>query len=151
MLRNAFFFGRRKNSDLVIPWTTYTSPEVAHVGLTAAEAQKTGDAVDILTIPLGDVDRARLDGEDQGFLRLYLSKGNDKILGGTLVAAHAGDMIGVLSLAMAQGIGLGQFSNTIFPYPTQGEIFRKAGDTYMRTKLTPTARSLLQTWFRLIA
>ena len=149
VLRNAFFFGRAKASDLVVPWSTYTSPEIAHVGMTAAEAREAGDRVESLTIPLDDVDRALLDGEDEGFLRLYLKKGTDRVLGGTLVAAHAGDMIGILSLAITHKIGLGKFASTIFPYPTQGEIFKKAGDAYNRTRLTDGARKFFDFWFKI--
>lgn len=149
VLQNALFFGRKKASSLNIPWTTYTSPEVAHVGMTAAEAKAQGDAVETLTLPLDDVDRALLDGETEGFLRVHLQKGSDRILGGTLVAAHAGDMIGPLCLAMQQRLGLESFSSTIFPYPTQGEIYRKIGDQYRRGRLTPRVRSFFDLWFRL--
>ncbi len=148
VIRNAFFFGRGKASQLVIPWATYTSPEIAHVGLYAAEAQELGHEVETLTIELADVDRAKLDGEDEGFLRVHLKKGSDTILGATLVAAHAGDMIGAMSLAITHGVGLGKFSTTIFPYPTQGEVFRKAGDAYNRTKLTPRASKFFELWFK---
>ncbi len=148
-IRNAFFFGRHKASDLVIPWTTYTSPEVAHVGLYEAEAEELGKRIDTLTVPLEENDRAILDGEDEGFLRLHLRRGSDRILGGTLVAAHAGDMIGLLSLAVTHRVGLSKLSSTIFPYPTQGEIFRKAGDLWNRGRLTPTAKKLFDLWFTL--
>lgn len=147
VIRNAFFFGSGKASQLVIPWATYTSPEVAHVGLYEEEARQQGYEVQTITIGMDDVDRAKLDGEDEGFLRVHLKKGTDQILGGTLVAAHAGDMIGLLSLAITQKIGLGKFGDTIFPYPTQGEIFRKAGDAYNKTRLTPTAKKLFKRWF----
>jgi pyruvate/2-oxoglutarate dehydrogenase complex dihydrolipoamide dehydrogenase (E3) component len=149
VIQNALFFGRKKISDLVIPWTTYTSPEVAHVGLTAEEAEAAGAAVETLTVPFDDVDRARLDGETEGFLRVHLKRGSDRILGGTLVAAHAGDMIGILSLAMKQGLGLSSFAETIFPYPTQGEVFRKIGDLHNRGRLTPRVRTFFEIWFRL--
>ncbi|HVH12266.1 MAG TPA: FAD-dependent oxidoreductase, partial [Longimicrobium sp.] len=85
VVRNALFFGRGRASSLVIPWCTYTSPEVAHVGITAEEAARRGDAVHTLTIPLADVDRARTDGETEGFLRVHLKAGSDTILGATLV------------------------------------------------------------------
>ena len=148
VIRNAFFFGRGKASSLVMPWTTYTSPEIAHVGLYAGEAEKLGHEVHTLKIELSDVDRAKLDGEEEGFLRVHLKKGSDTILGATLVAAHAGDMIGAMSLAITHGVGLSKFATTIFPYPTQGEIFRKAGDAYNRTKLTPRASKFFELWFK---
>lgn len=148
-VQNALFFGRGKASGLVVPWCTYTSPEVAHVGLYAEDARRAGHQVETLTLPLEDNDRAILDGETEGFLRLHLRAGSDTILGGTLVAAHAGDMIGPLALAVTHGLGLGTFSKTIFPYPTQGEIYRKAGDTYNRRKLTPAVQRLFRLWFRI--
>ena len=148
VIRNAFFFGRSRSSALVVPWCTYTSPEIAHVGLFAHDAEQLGFDVETLTLPMDDVDRALLDGESEGFLRVHLKKGSDRILGGTLVAAHAGDMIGPLALAATHGLGLSKFSSTIFPYPTQGEIFRKAGDLYNRRRLTPKARKFFAAWFR---
>ena len=140
-IQNALFFGRAKASDLVIPWCTYTEPEVAHVGLTAEEAAER--EVDTLTIPLSDVDRSKLEGADAGFLRVYLKKGGDTILGATLVGEHAGDMIGELCLAITHGIGLGKIASVIHPYPTQGEVVKKAADTWRRGKLTPFVQKTL--------
>ena len=144
-IQNALFFGRAKASALVIPWCTYTEPEVAHVGLTAEEAAER--AVDTLTVPLSDVDRSKLEGADAGFLRLYLKKGGDTILGATLVGEHAGDMIGELCLAITHGIGLGKIAGVIHPYPTQGEVVKKAADTWRRGKLTPFVRKLFRVRF----
>ena len=147
VLQNALFPGRARASALTLPWCTYTSPEVAHVGLSHGEAAARGLAVETLTVPLEDVDRARLDGETEGFLRLYLRKGTDRILGGTIVAEHAGEMIGALCLAVTHRIGLGEIAATVFPYPTQGEALKKAADAWRRQKLTPAARRLLRFWF----
>lgn len=151
VIQNALFFGRSRSSELVIPWCTYTSPEIAHVGMYASDAREQGVETDTLTVPLSDVDRAVLDGEDEGFLRLHLKKGTDKILGATLVAAHAGDMIGELCLAITAGVGLGKISATIHPYPTQAEVIKKAADQWRRTKLTPTVKKLFKLWFRLFS
>jgi pyruvate/2-oxoglutarate dehydrogenase complex dihydrolipoamide dehydrogenase (E3) component/uncharacterized membrane protein YdjX (TVP38/TMEM64 family) len=149
VLTNALFAGRRKTSALVVPWCTYTTPELAHVGLSEAEAAERGIEVQRFTIPLAEVDRALLDGEDEGFLRVLTAKGSDRIVGATLVAAHAGDMISELTLAMAGKIGLGTIANTIHPYPTQAEAIRKAGDAYNRTRLTPLVKRLFRTWLRM--
>jgi pyruvate/2-oxoglutarate dehydrogenase complex dihydrolipoamide dehydrogenase (E3) component/uncharacterized membrane protein YdjX (TVP38/TMEM64 family) len=146
VLTNALFLGRKKASALTVPWCTYTSPEIAHVGLYAHDAQAKGLATDTITVPLHDVDRARLDGEDEGFLRVLLKKGSDQILGATLVAAHAGDMISEISVAMAGKIGLGTIANVIHPYPTQAEVIKKAGDAYNRTRLTPRVKALFNWW-----
>ncbi len=147
VIQNALFFGRAKSSALVIPWCTYTTPEIAHVGMYERDADEAGLEVDTITIPLSEVDRAILDGEDEGFLRIHLKRGSDRILGATLVAQHAGDMLGELALACTNGIGLAKIGKTIHPYPTQGEVMKKAADAWRRTKLTPTARKLFAFWF----
>jgi pyruvate/2-oxoglutarate dehydrogenase complex dihydrolipoamide dehydrogenase (E3) component len=136
-IQNALFHGRAKASDLVVPWCTYTSPEVAHVGLYAEEARERGLDVETVTIPLAELDRALLDDETEGFLRVHLRAGKDRILGATLVAAHAGDMLGELCLAITAGVGLGKIASVIHPYPTQGEVVKKAADAWRRGKLTP--------------
>ncbi|HWN43504.1 MAG TPA: mercuric reductase [Thermoanaerobaculia bacterium] len=148
VIQNALFFGRSKASTLTIPWCTYTTPEIAHVGLYEKDAKERGIAVDTLTVPLSSVDRAILDGADEGFLRVHLEKGKDRILGATLVADHAGDMIGEFCLAITQGIGLGKIAGVIHPYPTQGEVIKKAADQWRRTKLTPGVKKLFERWFR---
>ncbi|MBW3569619.1 MAG: mercuric reductase [Gemmatimonadetes bacterium] len=150
VVRNALFFGRGKADDLVVPWCTYTSPELAHVGMTAQEADEAGDEVNTITVPLHDVDRARLDGEVEGFLRVHLDGGSDRILGATLVAEHAGDLISQLTQAMVTGTGLGKVGETIFPYPTRAEVIRKAADAWRRTRLTPTAKSAFDLFFRVL-
>lgn len=144
VVRNALFFGRAKHSSLVIPWTTYTSPELAHVGINPAVAERRGIAVDTFTQPMSGVDRAILDGETAGFVRVHVKEGTDKIVGATIVAANAGDMIGSISIAMTQGIGLGSIANSIHPYPTQSEAIRKVGDLYNRTRLTPRAATIMR-------
>ncbi|MEX2581386.1 MAG: mercuric reductase [Verrucomicrobiales bacterium] len=146
VIRNALFLGRARASKLVIPWCTYTSPEVAQVGLTADQAKEKGIEIDTYTQEFTGVDRAILDGETEGFVRLHVKKGKDEIVGGTLVASRAGDMMGTVVTAMTQGIGLGSLANVIHPYPTQGEAVRKVGDLYNRTRLTPTVKSLFEKW-----
>jgi len=149
VIQNALFAGRAKHTDLIIPWCTYTSPEVAHVGMYEDEATARGIEVEELTIPLSEVDRAVLDGEAEGFLRILLRKGKDQILGATLVAEHAGETIGELALAIGAKIGLGTIAKTIHPYPTQAEVIKKAGDAWNRRKLTPSAQVLLKGFFKL--
>ena len=144
VIRNSLFFGRAKHSSLVIPWATYTSPELAHVGINPAEAEKRGIEIDTFTQPMSGVDRAILEGETDGFVRVHVKKGSDKIVGATIVATNAGDMIGSLSIAMTQGIGLGSIANCIHPYPTQGEAVRKVGDLYNKTRLTPLVAKIMK-------
>lgn len=148
-IQNALFFGRKKASDLVVPWCTYTDPEIAHVGRYEKDAKEAGYEVDTITIPMADVDRAELEGSEEGFLRVHLEKGKDRILGATLVADHAGDMLGELCLAVTHQIGLGKIASVIHPYPTQGEVLKKAADAYNRTKLTPTVQKLFATIFKI--
>ncbi|MGQ9921555.1 MAG: mercuric reductase [Desulfobacca sp.] len=143
VIQNALFFGRKKLSALTIPWCTYTDPEVAHVGLSEEAAQKKGIAVKTFVKPLSEVDRAILDGETEGFVKILVKAGTDKILGATIVARHAGEMISEVSTAMAGGLGLGALAAVIHPYPTQAEAIRQTGDLYNRTRLTPS----LQRWF----
>ncbi|HEV2843822.1 MAG TPA: mercuric reductase [Thermoanaerobaculia bacterium] len=150
VIQNALFFGRSKSSALTVPWCTYTSPEIAHVGMYEKDAKEKGIEVETLTIPFSSVDRAILDGDDEGFLRVHVEKGSKdgKILGATLVAAHAGDMIGELCLAITHGIGLGKIASVIHPYPTQGEVVKKAADQWRRGKLMPTVKKVFDWWFR---
>ena len=150
VIQNALFFGRSKSSALTVPWCTYTSPEIAHVGMYEKDAREKGIELETLTVPLSSVDRAILDGDDEGFLRVHVEKGSKdgKILGATLVAAHAGDMIGELCLAITHGIGLGQIASVIHPYPTQGEVVKKAADQWRRGKLTPTVKKVFNWWFK---
>lgn len=148
VIQNALFFGRSKASALTVPWATYTTPEIAHVGMYEKDAKEKGIEVDTLTVPMNTVDRAILEGEDEGFLRIHLKKGTDQILGATLVAEHAGDMLGELCLAITHKIGLGKIASVIHPYPTQGEVIKKAADAYRRTKLTPGVKKFFERWFR---
>ncbi|MDQ3329175.1 MAG: mercuric reductase [Planctomycetota bacterium] len=148
IIQNALFLGRKKASALTIPWCTYTSPELAHVGITPQQAEEDGLAIDTFTQPFASVDRNVLDGEIEGFARVHLKRGTDTIVGGTIIGEHAGDLIGLLSHAMTHGQGLKTFSSTIFPYPTRAEAFRKLGDAYNRTRLTPTAKRVLATWLK---
>ena len=146
VLQNALFFGRAKASALVIPWCTYTDPEVAHVGLYEAEAKARGIDVRTFTEPMARVDRAVLDGDTDGFVKIHVRAGSDRIVGATVVARHAGEMISELTLALASGLGLGALARTIHPYPTQAEAIKRVADAYNRTRLTPFVKGLFQRW-----
>jgi len=144
VLRNALFPGpKQKASDLVMPWCTYTDPEIAHVGMYEHDAEAAGIPVETIVQSIGDIDRGRTDGETEGFVKVHLKKGSDKILGATIVAAHAGEMINELTLAMVAGVGLKTIANVIHPYPTQGEAIRAVANTYNRSRLTPMAKNIL--------
>ena len=146
VIRNALFPGRARASALVIPWCTYTSPEVAHVGLNEAEAAARDPRARTFTTPLEEVDRAILDGETGGFVKVHVAGRRDRILGGTVVAAHAGEMISEITLAMVGGLGLRAIGRTIHPYPTQADALRKTADAMERARLRPWATGLLRRW-----
>lgn len=150
VVRNALFAGRSRASRLVIPWCTFTSPGLAHVGLQPAEAGKEGIRLHTLTQPFSEVDRARLDGSETGFVRVHCRPGSDRIVGATVVAEDAGELIGELTLAIQNGIGLKKIGATIHPYPTLADAIRKLGDQYQRTRLTPFVKSLAKQWLRWI-
>ncbi|MCC5616851.1 mercuric reductase [Nostoc sp. CHAB 5836] len=143
MLFSPFGLGRSKLSSLVMPWVTYTDPEIAHVGFSEDEAQKLGIEVTTIKIPFSSVDRAIADGEESGFLKIHHKKGSDQIIGATIVASHAGEMISVVTTAMVNKIGLSKLSSVIHPYPTQAEAIKKAADAYRRTLLTSNTKKLL--------
>ena len=145
VLQNALFPGpNKKVSDLVVPWTTYTDPEVAHVGMYDHDAEEQGIEVETFTQSIGEIDRGKADGELDGFVKVHVKKGSDQILGATIVASHAGEMINELTLAITAGIGLKTLATVIHPYPTQAEAIKKVADAYNRTRLTPTVQRPVQ-------
>jgi pyruvate/2-oxoglutarate dehydrogenase complex dihydrolipoamide dehydrogenase (E3) component len=146
VIQNALFFGGKRLSALTMPWCTFTDPEVAHVGLSERDARERGIDLDTFVRPFKDVDRAIAEGEEEGFVKIHVRRGTDKIVGATIVARHAGEMISELSVAMAAGFGLGKLASVIHPYPTQAEAIRQLGDAYNRTRLTPMVKKLFQRW-----
>lgn len=144
VIQNALFFGRKRLSALHMPWCTYTDPEIAHVGLYERDAAQRGLAVDTYVRPFGEVDRAIADGEEDGFVKVLAKQGSGEILGATVVARHAGEMISELTLAMVAKVGLGTLASVIHPYPTQADAIRQIGDMYNRTRLTPTVKRLFK-------
>lgn len=150
-IQNALFFGRRKASSLIVPRATYTDPELAHVGLTEAEAAAQNIPVTAFVHHFKDLDRALADGETEGFVKILVKRGTDKIVGATIVARRAGDMISEISVAMAGNVGLTKLATVIHPYPTQAEGIKKVADAYNRTRLTPTVKQIfvkLLEWMR---
>ena len=147
VIQNALFGGRKKLSALVMPWATYTDPEIAHVGMYEADAVASGIEVETFKRNFADVDRALADGDDEGFVKVHVRKGTDQILGATIISRHAGEMISELTLAMVAKAGLGTLSGVIHPYPTQAEAIKQVADAYNRTRLTPRVRRLFERWF----
>jgi pyruvate/2-oxoglutarate dehydrogenase complex dihydrolipoamide dehydrogenase (E3) component len=147
---NALFFGLGGGtaSSLVIPWATYTAPEVAHVGQTGEALAASGTPHETIMLPMHDNDRGILEGDTAGFLKVHVAHGSDRILGATLVCEHAGDVIDELVTAMRRGHGLGSLAKTIRPYPTRAAILGRAADQYNRRRLTPRAKGLFAAFFR---
>lgn len=150
VIQNALFaifgLGRKKLSSLIMPWCIFTDPEVAHVGMYPQEAEDKGLEVDTFCVPLNKVDRAIVDGETEGFAKVYIQKGKGKILGATIVSRHAGEMIGEFTLAMTNKLKIGAIAKTIHPYPTQADVIRKAADDYGLSGLTPLIKKLAAFW-----
>ncbi|BAY12059.1 mercuric reductase [Calothrix sp. NIES-2098] len=142
-LFSPFGLGRSKLSSLVMPWVTYTDPEIAQVGMSEQQAKEQGLDVETIKIPFSSVDRAIADGEESGFLKIHHKKGSDEILGATIVARHAGEMISEVTTAIVGKLGLNKLSGVIHPYPTQAEAIKKAADAYRRTLLTDNTKRLL--------
>jgi pyruvate/2-oxoglutarate dehydrogenase complex dihydrolipoamide dehydrogenase (E3) component len=146
VIQNSLLRGRKRVSALTVPWCTYTDPEIAHVGMYERDARDAGIGTDTFVRRMKDVDRAIADGEEEGFVKIHVRKGTDEILGATVVARHAGEMINEISLAIAGKIGLGTIANVIHSYPTQAEAIKQAADAYNRTRLTPFVRKVLGRW-----
>lgn len=145
-VNNALFLGRRRLSALTIPWCTYTDPEIAHVGWYVQAARHADMPVRTFTVLMHDVDRAVTDGEEDGFVKIHVKDGSDRILGATVVARHAGEMINGISLAIDAGIGLRALARVVHTYPTQAEAIKMAAEAYNRARVTPALTSLTRRW-----
>jgi pyruvate/2-oxoglutarate dehydrogenase complex dihydrolipoamide dehydrogenase (E3) component len=149
VVNNALFWGREKLSSLAIPWCTYTDPEIAHVGLYVKQARALRIPTKTFTVMMSDVDRAVTDGEDEGFVKIHVRDGTDKILGATVAASHAGEMISEISLAMSAGLGLAALARVNHPYPTQSQAIKIAADAYLATVRRPIRDWLCHRWLSL--
>jgi pyruvate/2-oxoglutarate dehydrogenase complex dihydrolipoamide dehydrogenase (E3) component len=152
LIQNALFphpfgLGYASVESLVMPWCTFTEPEIAHVGMYEADAKAKGIEVETYTFKLDEVDRAILDGEDEGFARIHVEKGTDRLLGATIVAAHAGDMISEFTVLMKAGKGIKTIGGTIHPYPTQAEVNKKVVNLWRKAHFTEGQKRLLSKWF----
>src|SRR5437660_1604288 len=137
-VHNALALGRRRLSTLTIPWCTYTDPEIAHVGLYVRDARDQDIPVRTFTIPMHDVHRAIADGEEVGFVKIHVKERTDRILGATIVARHAGEMINEITLAMVARIGLRTLARVIHAYPTQAEAIKKAAEACAHSLRMPS-------------
>src|SRR6185295_5116284 len=140
---NALFLGRERLSAQAVPWCTFTDPEIAHVGMYVTEARQRNIPVKTFTVLMHEVARAITDGEEDGFVKLHVREGTAKILGATVVARHAGDLINEISLAMSAGLDLDALARVNQPFPTQSQAIRMAADAYVQSR--PNA---LRAWLR---
>jgi pyruvate/2-oxoglutarate dehydrogenase complex dihydrolipoamide dehydrogenase (E3) component len=147
VIRNALFPGSWPCDFDSVPWTTFTEPEVARVGLSEAEARQRGIAYDLFTASFEDNDRALCDGEPEGFVKVLARKRRGTILGASIVHAHAGELLAELVLAKKHGLGLAKLSTPIHVYPTLAEANRAVGDAYLRGRLRPRMRTVLSALF----
>lgn len=152
VIQNALFphpfgLGYASVESLNMPWCTFTEPEIAHVGMYERDAKEKGIEVETYTYKLDDVDRAILDGEEEGFARVHIQKGTDKILGATIVAAHAGDMLNEFSVVMKAGAGAKTIAGTIHPYPTQAEVNKKVINLWRKAHFSQRTKKLLSELF----
>jgi pyruvate/2-oxoglutarate dehydrogenase complex dihydrolipoamide dehydrogenase (E3) component len=144
VIQNALFHGRRRASELVIPSCTFTEPEVAHVGMSPADAARGG--ADTITVDLGDVDRAVIAGQTRGFVRVHHRSG--RIAGATIVGPGAGELISIVVSLLQQKRTLADLSSAVFPYPTEALALKRVGDVYQRQRLKPWMRTALRYYFR---
>ena len=147
-VRNALFAGRERVSRLLIPHCTYTDPEIAHLGWNGMEETSSIDAeqIETRTEDLCHNDRALLDGEEEGRVRLHIHRRTGKLVGASIAARHAGDLLATIAVAMTAGITIKSLARTILPYPTQAEAIRRIADQYTLDQWGPRQRGLLRRW-----
>jgi pyruvate/2-oxoglutarate dehydrogenase complex dihydrolipoamide dehydrogenase (E3) component len=146
VVTNALFLGRRRLSVEAIPWCTFTDPEIAHVGMYVTEARQKNIRVKTFTVLMHEVDRAITDGEEEGFVKLHVREGTGKILGATVVASHAGDLINEISLAMSAGLDLDALALVNQPYPTQSQAIKMAAVAYVGSRRRSVRSWLTRKW-----
>src|SRR5437588_4484576 len=143
VIRNALFRLPAKASDEAMPWVTFTDPELAHVGLTEVEARERHKVIRVLRWPYHENDRAQAERETHGHIKVVTAK-NGRILGVTIVGAHAGELITTWTLALSRGLGIRAMTEFVVPYPTLSEIGKRAAITYFSPSLSnPSVRRLI--------
>jgi pyruvate/2-oxoglutarate dehydrogenase complex dihydrolipoamide dehydrogenase (E3) component len=144
VIKNAFFFGRARASDLCMSWCTYTDPEVAHVGLYEGEEERAGCALATLRMDFDAIDRSRLEGETEGFAKVVYERKSGRLRGATAVGAHAGELIGSVLLAVQRRLKATDLSSIIHPYPTAASVWARLGDRARAARLTPRVAGALR-------
>jgi pyruvate/2-oxoglutarate dehydrogenase complex dihydrolipoamide dehydrogenase (E3) component len=131
-VQNALMQAQQRQSDSIIPWCTYCDPEIAHIGLHVWEARQQSIPIKSFTVLMHDVDRAITDGEETGFVKIHTAEGTDKILGATIVASRASELINEMAVIMNAGIGLKALAAIAHTYPAQSEAIMLAAQAYVR-------------------
>jgi pyruvate/2-oxoglutarate dehydrogenase complex dihydrolipoamide dehydrogenase (E3) component len=148
VLRHAIFCMKWTKPSTVIPWATFTDPELARVGLSETEAREKNITHSVYRFAFEEIDRARAEGETEGFAKLVTDP-KGKLLGAAIVGPHAGELIAEYVLAMTQGLKAKDISGTIHTYPTLASISRRVADQRMKEGLTPSAKAWIKRIFRL--
>jgi pyruvate/2-oxoglutarate dehydrogenase complex dihydrolipoamide dehydrogenase (E3) component len=148
VLRQAIFRMTWVKPSPVVPWCTFTDPELARVGLSATEAKQRGIAHRVYRFPFDEIDRARADGETEGFAQIVTNPGG-RLLGAAIVGPHAGELIAEYALALAQGMNAKALTGVVHTYPTLAQINRRVADQRLKESLSPTAKRWIQRIFGL--
>jgi pyruvate/2-oxoglutarate dehydrogenase complex dihydrolipoamide dehydrogenase (E3) component len=148
VLRRSIFRMKWARPSLVVPWATYTDPELARVGLSETEAKQQGIAHRVYRFPLDDIDRARAEGETEGLAKLVTAP-NGRLLGAAIVAPHAGELIAECALALNKRLKAADLSSTIHAYPTLAMVTRRAADQRLKEGLTPSSKVWIKRLFGL--
>ncbi len=148
VIRNALFMGRARVDRLVVPWCTYTMPEVARVGASRRELDAAGGSYEALRVEFAELDRGRTDDGGDGYAEVLVERGGDRLLGATIVGKDAGEQLAPLVMMMTAGLGFRALGSLVLPYPTRSEYLRRLADAWNRRRLTPRAARLLAAWLR---
>ena len=144
VVRNALFFGGADRRQFVLPWVTYTEPEVAHVGQYSWQLDSKGIEYDTYTKPFARLDRAICESK-KGFIKVHVVKGTDKVLGATSVGGPAGELISIICAGMTNGLGLQKIGQGVYPYPTWAEGIKHLADQYTRTTVGGYKKNMIAT------
>lgn len=147
-VQNALFLATARADKLVIPWCTYTDPELAQVGLTETQARQQRIEYAVVRQDFARIDRAITDGQTEGFVKFLTTPNGRHILGATVVGTGAGEMIAQITPLIVNRQPLTSLGATIYPYPTRSEVFRKLANAQMARRLTPIVKRLLGWWMR---
>ena len=131
-VQNALQNAEQRQGSLIVPWCTFCDPEIAHIGLHVWEARRQSIPIKSFTVMMHDVDRAITDGQDTGFLKIHVAEGSDRILGATIVASRASEMINEMAVIMSAGVGMKALAEVVHTYPAQSEAIVLAAQAYMR-------------------